>query len=132
MPGQVRYLTKYGMMNDDPAIFGVHVLKGSLRVGQELLRNDGTGRTLGKIMSIGEDGQTIAREGEQVPVKMNIRFTRSKIVDDEEFWADVPPNDAKMMRNISLTESEKSAFDEIKKIHNHILEDRRYGFGWKL
>ncbi|MCH1422607.1 MAG: GTP-binding protein [Candidatus Poseidoniaceae archaeon] len=132
MPGQVRYLTKYGMMNDDPALFGVHVLKGSLRVGQELLRNDGTGRTLGKIMSIGEDGQTIAREGEQVPVKMNIRFTRSKIVDDEEFWADVPSNDAKMMRHISLTESEKSAFDEIKKIHNHILEDRRYGFGWKL
>jgi hypothetical protein len=37
-----------------------------------------------------------------------------------------------MMRNVSMTESEKSAFDEIKKIHNMILEDRRYGFGWKL
>lgn len=132
MPGQVRYLTKYGMMNDDPALFGVHVLKGSLRVGQELLRNDGTGRTLGKVMSIGKEGQTVAREGEQVPIKMNIRFTRSKIVDDEEFWADVPPVDAKMMRNVAMTESEKSAFDEIKKIHNMILEDRRYGFGWKL
>ena len=83
-------------------------------------------------MSIGEEGQTVAREGEQVPIKMNIRFTRSKIVDDEEFWADVPPADAKMMRNVSMTESEKSAFEEIKKIHNMILEDRRYGFGWKL
>lgn len=132
MPGQVRYLTKYGMMNDDPALFGVHVLKGSLRVGQELLRNDGSGRTLGKVMSIGEEGQTVAREGEQVPIKMNIRFTRSKIVDDEDFWCDVPSADAKMMRNISMTESEKSAFNEIKKIHNMILEDRRYGFGWKL
>lgn len=128
-PAQIRYLNM--SFKDKPAVFGVQVLKGQIRVGQELLRSDGTGRILGKILSIGTDGEKIAHEGEQVPIQVNIRFSRSNIVEDEIFYGNVLEEDSKNMRNVSLSESEKDAFMEIIKIHQEILQEFGYGFGWK-
>ncbi|HJL97166.1 MAG TPA: GTP-binding protein [Candidatus Poseidoniaceae archaeon] len=128
-PAQIRYLNM--SFKDKPAVFGVQVLKGQIRVGQELLRSDGTGRVLGKILSIGTDGEKIAHEGEQVPIQVNIRFSRSNIVEDEIFYGNVLEEDSKNMRNVSLSESEKDAFMEIIKIHQEILQEFGYGFGWK-
>ena len=128
-PAQIRYLNM--SFKDKPAVFGVQVLKGQIRVGQELLRSDGTGRVLGKILSIGTDGETVAHEGEQVPIQVNIRFSRSNIIEDEIFYGNVLEGDSKNMRNVSLSESEKDAFIEIIKIHQEILQEFGYGFGWK-
>ena len=128
-PAQIRYLNM--SFKDKPAVFGVQVLKGQIRVGQELLRSDGTGRVLGKILSIGTDGETVAHEGEQVPIQVNIRFSRSNIIDDEIFYGNVLEEDSKNMRNVSLSESEKDAFIDIIKIHQEILQEFGYGFGWK-
>jgi len=129
MPGHIRYLNM--SFKDKPAVFGVQVLKGQIRVGQELLRSDGTGRTLGKILSIGTDGELVAREGQKVPIQVNIRFSRSNIADNEEFYGDVTVHDAKNMKSVSLTESEKDTFIEIVKIHRNLLGDKSYAWGWK-
>ena len=59
-------------------------------------------------------GELVAREGQKVPIQVNIRFSRSNIVDNEEFYGDVTVHDAKNMKNVSLTESEKDAFIEIR------------------
>ena len=129
MPGHIRYLNM--SFKDKPAVFGVQVLKGQIRVGQELLRSDGTGHTLGKILSIGKEGELVAREGQKVPIQVNTRFSRSNIVDNDEFYGDVTVRDAKNMKNVSLTESEKDAFIEIVKIHRDLLGDKSYAWGWK-
>ena len=105
--------------------------QGQIRVGQELLRNDGTGRVLGKIMSIGTEGEKVAHEGQQVPIQVNIRFSRSNISDDEIFYGNVLEEDSKKMKQVSLSESETDAFIEIVKIHQEILQEFSYGFGWK-
>ena len=133
-PGQIRHILYNGKSHfkDKPAAFPVHVVKGQIRVGQELLRNDGSGRTLGKILSIGNEGQLTAHEGEKVSIGMGIRYTRSNISEGDEFWADIPENQAKFIKNIPLSESEKSAFDEIVKIHREILSERGYAWGWSL
>ncbi|RPG70804.1 MAG: GTP-binding protein [Euryarchaeota archaeon TMED99] len=128
-PAQIRYLNM--SFKDKPAVFGVQVLKGQIRVGQELLRDDGTGRVLGKIMSIGTEGETVAHEGQQVPIQVNIRFSRSNISDDEIFYGNVLEEDSKKMKQVSLSESETDAFIEIVKIHQEILQEFSYGFGWK-
>ena len=94
-PAQIRYLNM--SFKDKPAVFGVQVLKGQIRVGQELLRDDGTGRVLGKIMSIGTEGETVAHEGQQVPIQVNIRFSRSNISDDEIFYGNVLEEDSKYL-----------------------------------
>ena len=128
-PAQIRYLNM--SFKDKPAVFGVQVLKGQIRVGQELLRDDGTGRILGKIMSIGTEGEKVAHEGQQVPIQVNIRFSRSNISDNEIFYGNVLEEDSKNMKKVSLTESETDAFIEIVKIHQEILQEFSYGFGWK-
>jgi len=128
-PAQIRYLNM--SFKDKPAVFGIQVLKGQIRVGQELLRNDGSGRTLGKIHSIGTEGQKVAHEGEKVPIQVNIRFSRSNITNDEEFFGNVTENDSKNMKKVALSESEKDAFVEIIRIHRDVLEEYSYGFGWK-
>ena len=63
---------------------------------------------------------------------MGIRYTRSNISEGDEFWADIPENQAKLMKNIPLSDSEKSAFDEIVKIHREILGERGFAWGWRL
>ncbi|MBP03192.1 MAG: hypothetical protein CMA72_00180 [Euryarchaeota archaeon] len=133
-PGQIRHILYNGKSHfkDKPAAFPVHVVKGQIRVGQELLRNDGSGKTLGKILSIGNEGQLTAHEGEKVSIGMGIRYTRSNISEGDEFWADIPENQAKLMKNIPLSDSEKSAFDEIVKIHREILGERGFAWGWRL
>lgn len=128
-PAQIRYLNM--SFKDKPAVFGIQVLKGQIRVGQELLRNDGSGRILGKIHSIGTEGQKVAHEGEKVPIQVNIRFSRSNITNDEEFFGNVTEDDSKNMKKVALSESEKDAFVEIVRIHRDILEEYSYGFGWK-
>ena len=128
-PAQIRYLNM--SFKDKPAVFGIQVIKGQIRVGQELLRNDGSGRILGKISSIGTEGQKVAHEGEKVPIQVNIRFSRSNISNDEEFYGNVTEEDSKNMKKVSLTESEKDAFVEIIRIHRDVLEEYSYGFGWK-
>ena len=128
-PAQIRYLNM--SFKDKPAVFGIQVLKGQIRVGQELLRNDGSGRILGKIHSIGTEGQKVAHEGEKVPIQVNIRFSRSNITNDEEFFGNVTENDSKNMKKVALSESEKDAFVEIIRIHRDVLEEYSYGFGWK-
>jgi translation initiation factor 5B len=128
-PAQIRYLNM--SFKDKPAVFGIQVIKGQIRVGQELLRNDGSGRILGKISSIGTEGQKVAHEGEKVPIQVNVRFSRSNISNDEEFYGNVTEEDSKNMKKVSLTESEKDAFVEIIRIHRDVLEEYSYGFGWK-
>ena len=128
-PAQIRYLNM--SFKDKPAVFGIQVLKGQIRVGQKLLRNDGSGQILGKIYSIGTEGQTVAHEGEKVPIQVNIRFSRSNISNDEEFYGDVTDEDSKNMKKVSLTESEKDAFIEIVKIHRDLLGEKSYAWGWK-
>jgi len=131
-PGQIRHILYNGMSHfkDKPAAFPVHVLKGQIRVGQELLRNDGSGKTLGKILSIGKEGQLTAHQGEKVSIGMNIRFTRSNISEDDEFYADIPEKQAAKMKNAKLNDSEKDAFAEIVKIHREILQNHGYAWGW--
>jgi len=128
-PAQIRYLNM--SFKDKPAVFGIQVLKGQIRVGQEILRNDGSGQILGKIYSIGTEGQKVAHEGEKVPIQVNIRFSRSNIVNDEEFFGNVTEEDSRNMKKVALTESEKDAFVEIIRIHRDVLEEYSYGFGWK-
>jgi len=128
-PAQIRYLNM--SFKDKPAVFGIQVLKGQIRVGQELLRSDGSGQTLGKIMSIGTEGEKTAHEGQKVPIQVNIRFSRSNISNDDVFYGNVTEEDSKNMKYFSLSESEKDAFIEIVKIHQEILQEFGYGFGWK-
>ena len=73
----------------------------------------------------------MAHEGEKVPIQVNIRFSRSNIANDEEFFGNVTENDSKNMKKVALSESEKDAFVEIIRIHRDVLEEYSYGFGWK-
>ena len=61
---------------------------------------------------------------------MNIRFTRSNISEDDEFYADIPEKQAAKMKNAKLNDSEKDAFVEIVKIHREILQNHGYAWGW--
>jgi translation initiation factor 5B len=97
-----------------PAIFGVEVLRGVLKPGITMKREDG--KVVGKIKEIQSEGQTIkeAKAGEKVAVSMEEPVIGRHIKEGDVLTAVLTEEDKKILKEIfdKLTESEKELLKE--------------------
>ncbi|MEW6069161.1 MAG: translation initiation factor IF-2, partial [Candidatus Thermoplasmatota archaeon] len=119
-PGKLKILPGCIFRVSKPAIVGVRVLAGAIRVGQELLREDG--RVVGKIRSIRsvEESFKEVLAGKEVAIAIEGVTVGRQIKEDVILYIDIPEQDAKKLKEI-----EKELSFEEKEILEKIYEIKR-------
>jgi len=115
-PGKFRVLPEYIFRLSKPAIVGVRVLGGRIRIGQKILRADG--RVVGRIKSIrnGENNVNEAIMGEEVAVAIEGVTIGRQMKADEIYYIDIPEEDARKLFRMELSYEDKEVLDEIARI----------------
>ncbi len=115
-PGKFLILPDHIFRVSKPAIVGVRVLAGRLRVGQPILRPDG--RELGKIKSI-RDGNESLREvhqGKEVAVALTGVTVGRQIKAEDVLYVDVPEGHARALMRGDMSADDRMVMDEIADI----------------
>ncbi len=117
-PGKIKILEGCIFRVSRPAIVGIRVLGGRIRVGQELMRDDG--KIVGKIKSIRsvEESYKEAISGKEVAIAMGEPTVGRQIKENDILYVSIPENDVKKLSALELT------FDE-KEIINEVIEIKR-------
>ncbi len=115
-PGKFKILPEYIFRLSKPAIVGVRVLGGRIRVGQRILRDDG--RVVGRIKSIrkGENNITEAIMGEEVAIAIDGVTVGRQIKAGETYYIDIPEEHAKKLFKMNLKYEDKEVLEEIARI----------------
>lgn len=115
-PGKFKVLPEYIFRLSKPAIVGVRVLGGRIRVGQRILREDG--KVVGKIKSIrkNEVNVTEAIMGDEVAVAIDGVTIGRQMKPDEIYYIDIPEEDARKLFKMNLSYEDKEVLDEIARI----------------
>ncbi len=111
-PGKFLVLPDHVFRVSKPAIVGVRVLAGRLRVGQPILRPDG--RELGKIKSIrsGDDTLKEVRQGAEVAVAITQVTVGRQIRVEDVLYVDVPEGHARALLRMNLAPDDQMVLDE--------------------
>jgi translation initiation factor 5B len=111
-PGKFLVLPDHVFRVSKPAIVGVRVLAGRLRVGQSILRPDG--RELGKIKSIRSGDETIkeVRQGAEVAVAITNVTVGRQIKEEDVLYVDVPESHARALMRGDLSTDDRMVMDE--------------------
>lgn len=115
-PGKVLLLPDCCFRVSKPAIFGVRVLAGRVRSGQQLLREDG--RVLGKIKSIQSEKQSLkeAIVGSEVAIAVDgITYGRQLDVGDV-LYIDIPESHSKTLDKVELNPDELEVLEQVRGI----------------
>ena len=117
-PGKIKILEGCIFRISRPAIVGVRVLGGRIKIGQELMMNDG--KIVGKIKSIRsvEESYKEAISGKEVAIAMNEPTVGRQIKENDVLYVSIPENDANKLSALELN------FDE-KEIINEVIEIKR-------
>jgi translation initiation factor 5B len=112
-PGKFLILPDHTFRVSKPAIVGVRVLAGRLRVGQPILRPDG--RELGKIRSIRSGDESIkeVRQGAEVAVALTEVTVGRQIKEEDVLYVDVPEGHARALSRGDLSPDDRMVLDEI-------------------
>ena len=117
-PGKFTILPDHVFRTHKPAIVGVRILGGRIRVDHKLLLPDG--RVLGQIKSIRRGDESIkeAKQGEEVALAIDEVTVGRQIDQGDVLYNDMPESDArKMMRTPGmLNHDEMEVLHEIQKI----------------
>ncbi len=115
-PGKFKVLEDYIFRTAKPAIVGIRVIGGRVRVGQRILRPDG--RVVGIIKSI-RDGDKNLREaiaGQEVAVAMDGVTVGRQIKPGEEYYVNMNETDYKALKDHDLNFDEREIMEEIARI----------------
>jgi translation initiation factor 5B len=96
-----------------PAIVGVRVLAGQIRIGETLITVDG--KDAGKIKSIhtGEDALKEAKQGDEVAVGIDGVTAGRHINEEDILYVNLIGSAVKQLAKLDLTEDEKMAMSDI-------------------
>jgi translation initiation factor 5B len=119
-PGKLKVLPGYVFRVSKPAIVGVRVLGGRIRVGQELLREDG--RVIGRIKSIRREEESLREVivGGEVAIAIDNVTVGRQIKVEDILYINIPERDAK-----KLAALEKELSFEEKEILERVVEIKR-------
>ena len=115
-PGKIKILEGCIFRISRPAIVGVRVLGGRIKIGQELMMNDG--KIVGKIKSIRsvEESYKEAISGKEVAIAMNEPTVGRQIKENDVLYVSIPENDAKKLSALELTFDEKEILNDVTEI----------------
>ena len=111
-PAKFKILPNCIFRASKPAIVGVRVLSGRIRVGQSLLGADG--RDIGRIKSIhtGEDALKEAKQGDEIAVGIDGATVGRQIDEEDIIYVDLIGSAIKELSSMDLTEDEKMTLEE--------------------
>lgn len=115
-PGKIKILEGCIFRVSKPAIVGVRVLGGRIKIGQELMRDDG--KIVGKIKSIRsvEESYKEAISGKEVAIAMGEPTVGRQIKENDVLYVSIPENDVKKLSALELTFDEKEIINEVIEI----------------
>ncbi len=124
-PGKIKLLKDHVFRRNNPAVVGIRVLGGRIKVGQNLLKLDG--KKVGQIRSIriGEDSMKEAENGQEVALAIK-GVTIGRQVDEEDILlVDIPSSHASKLQQMDLSASENQILQELIEIHR--ISDHFWG-----
>jgi translation initiation factor 5B len=112
-PAKFKILPNCVFRVSKPAIVGVRVLAGQIRIGQKLITSDG--KDAGKIKSIhtGEDTLKEAKQGDEVAVGIDGVTAGRHINEGDVIYVDLIGSAIKQLSKMDLTEDEKMAMNDV-------------------
>ena len=115
-PGKFKILPEYIFRLSKPAIVGIRVLGGRVRVGQRILLPDG--RVVGRIKSMrkGDNNVMEAIMGEEVAVAIDGVTVGRQLKPDEIYYIDIPEEDARKLFRMDLSYEDREVLEEVARI----------------
>ncbi len=116
-PGMIKFLPEYVFRLSHPAIFGVRILAGRIKVDMKLMKDDG--KVIGSIKGIQSDNKAVqeALQGQEVAISIEGITIGRQIKGGDILYTDIPEVDAKKLRDLEvLTSDEKDVLQKIIEI----------------
>jgi translation initiation factor 5B len=113
-PGMIKFLPDYVFRVSHPAIFGVRVLGGRIKVDMRLIGQDG--KTIGIIkgMQLENKAITEALQGAEVAISIECVTVGRQIKGGDIMFTDIPESDARKLTLLDvLNEDEKDVLNKI-------------------
>jgi translation initiation factor 5B len=113
-PGMIKFLPEYIFRVSHPAVIGVRVLGGRIKVDMKLMDKDG--KSIGNIKGLQLDNKSIAEalQGAEVAISIEGVTVGRQIKGGDIFFTDIPESDAKKLRLMDvLNEDEKDVLNKI-------------------
>jgi translation initiation factor 5B len=113
-PGMMKFLPEYVFRVSHPAVIGVRVLGGRIKVDMRLI--DQEGKSIGSIRGMQLDNKPIteALQGAEVAISIEGVTVGRQIKGGDIFFTDIPESDAKKLRLMDvLNEDEKDVLNKI-------------------
>ena len=118
-PGMIRFLPEYVFRVSHPAVIGVRILSGRIKVGMRLMRDDG--KSIGSIKGIQSENKSIdeALQGQEVAISIEGVTVGRQIKGDDILYTDIPESDTKKLKEMDVLNSDE------KEVLNKIIEIKR-------
>jgi translation initiation factor 5B len=113
-PGMIKFLPEYVFRISHPAVIGVRVLGGRIKVDMRLM--DHEGKSIGSIKGLQLENKSIteALQGAEVAISIEGVTVGRQIKGGDIFFTDIPESDAKKLRQMDvLNEDEKDVLNKI-------------------
>ena len=113
-PGMIKFLPEYVFRVSHPAVIGVRVLGGRIKLDMKLM--DQEGKSIGNIKGLQLDNKAIteALQGAEVAISIEGVTVGRQIKGGDIFFTDIPESDAKKLRLMDvLNEDEKDVLNKI-------------------
>ena len=118
MPCKFQIMNGYVFRQNNPAVVGVDVLAGTIRVGVPLMKDDGKEITEVKSMQMDQENVEKAERGKQVAVSMEGVTVGRQINEGEILYSAIPEEHFRKLKELKkyLTEEEKQILKEVAEI----------------
>jgi translation initiation factor 5B len=118
-PGMVKFLPEYIFRVSHPAVIGIRVLSGRIKIGLKLMKEDG--RSVGHIKGIQSDNRPVeeALQGQEVAISIEGVTVGRQIKGGDIFFTDLPVSDAKKLHEMDVLNADE------KDVLNKIFEIKR-------
>lgn len=118
MPCKFQIMQGYVFRQNNPAVVGVDVLGGTVRIGTPLMKEDGKEITEIKSMQMDQENIEKAERGKQVAVSMEGVTVGRQINEGEILYSAIPEQDFRKLKEFKkyLKEEEKQIIKEIVSI----------------
>jgi translation initiation factor 5B len=116
-PGMIKFLPEYVFRVSHPAVFGVRVLGGRIKVDMRLI--DVEGKSIGTIKGMQLDNKPIseALQGAEVAISVEGVTIGRQIKGGDIFFTDIPESDARKLQRLDvLNDDEKDVLNKIMDI----------------
>ena len=117
-PGMLKFLPQFVFRANNPAIIGVRVLAGRIKVDMRLMKDDG--KIVGTIRGIQSDNKPVeeAMQGDEIAISIDGPTVGRQIKGDDILFTVIPEGDAKKLQNLDvLNADEKDVLTKIIEIN---------------